>query len=98
MIPISREHKLLIEMVMRQTTYSYDEAKKQLDDNDNNYVKVIKDSFGISEKKEEPVISINQQIYKEIRDLMDTASNTHIINQERDKKKQEHIEKIKKNK
>jgi len=97
MKPVSKQQKLLIEMVMRQTIYSYDDAKRHLDENDNNYIRVIKDSFGlIEQKKTEPITSINQHIYKEIRGFMDTASNRYILNQEQERKKQEVIEIIKK--
>ena len=97
MTTITKQQQLLIEMVMRQTTYTFDEAKDKLENNDNNYIKVIKESLGIIEpKKEETVTSVNQHIYKEIRGLMDNASSSYRINQEREKRKQEIIEILKK--
>ena len=62
-----------IKIVMNQTAYLYEEARKELEENDNDYVHVIKHGLGIKSdtKKSEPVISINQGIYKEIRDFLD---------------------------
>jgi len=87
------EQKLLIEMIMRQTTYTFEEAKTQLENNDNNYIKVIKESFGINTKPKEKN-SINQQIYKEIRGFMDVGSKNFLMNQERQKKQQEILSRI----
>ena len=90
------QQKLLIEMVMRQTNYTYDEAKLELEQNDNNYVEVIKKALGIVTAKKESVNSVNQHIYKEIRGLMDTASSSHRRTQEMELKKQEYILMLKK--
>ncbi len=72
-----RVHQLLIEMVMRQTTLTFDEAKAQLEIHNNNYIIVIKQSLGIKPKVETELKTVNQQIYTEIRGLMDLASDTH---------------------
>ena len=92
-----QQQQLLIEMVMRQTTYSFDEAKEELKKYNNDYIKVIKIGLGlgINEKKEEKS-SINQGIYKEIRGLMDDASTKFRINQEQERKRLEIIEILKK--
>ena len=83
-------------MVMRQTTYTFDEAKDKLENNENNYIKVIKESMGIYEQNKKPEIkSINQHIYKEIRGMMDTASSSYRVNQEQEKRKQEILEILK---
>ena len=63
-----------IQIVMRQTDYTYEEAKKQLDINNNNITEVIRLYLkpNISSiKPENKQLSMNQQIYKEIRTLMD---------------------------
>jgi len=62
-----------IKIVMNQTAYLYEEARKELEENNNDYVKVIKNGLGIkfNTKKSEPVISINQGIYKELRKFLD---------------------------
>ena len=96
-ISINKNQDALIEMVMRQTNYTYEESKYHLENNNNDYMKVIREALGISDKKkEEPITTINQQIYKEIRGLMDSASINYRIGQEREKKKQDAIMMLKK--
>jgi len=91
------EQEKIIEIVMRQTSYSFDEAKKYLDENNNDYMKVIKKSLGIAESKVvEKSTSINQQIYKEIRGFMDNGSKNYINTMNQYKKQQEIISLIKK--
>ena len=91
------EQEKIIEIVIRQTSYSFDEAKKQLDENNNDYLKVIKKSLGITEEKViEKSTSINQQIYKEIRGFMDNGSKNYINSINRYKKQEEMLSLIKK--
>ena len=61
----------LIQKVKRQTTLEEDEIKSQLRENNNDFMKVIKNHFSVPEKKEEEMVSINQKIYKQIRRKMD---------------------------
>ena len=86
--------KLLIEMVMRQTQYTYEEAAEKLEKCDNNYVIVIRESMGINKEEDNSVTSINQHVYKEIRGLMDTAAGNYRRKQEIERKKEELIEKL----
>ena len=65
----------MIEMVMRQTEYTYDEAKKELEEYNWNYEKVIRKFMGIEEKTEKKCKTVNQEIFKQIRNHMDAASN-----------------------
>jgi len=63
-----------IQIVMRQTDYTYEEAKKQLYVNNNNITQVIRLYLKPNICTINPghkQLSINQQIYKEIRTLMD---------------------------
>jgi len=62
----------LIQKVMRQTTLKEDEIKLQLLKNNYDYMKVIKNHFCVPEKEEENIVSINQEIYKQIRHKMDS--------------------------
>ena len=65
--------KELIEKVKRQTTLTDEgEIKSQLEANNYDYMKVIMNHFNVPEKKEEKIISVNQEIYKQIRKKMDT--------------------------
>lgn len=92
-----KKQKLLIEMIVRQTSYTFEEAERELIKNDNNYIKVIKQGLGINKKeKTEETINVNQSIYKEIRTLMDTSSMNYLINREQQEKKREIIAKVKK--
>lgn len=86
-----KEKQLLIEMVMRQTSYTYEECEEKLLENENNYMKVIKEYYGIKEKPKKE-LTINQGIIKEIRGLMDNASNNFRIKQEMQKRAQEYYE------
>ena len=65
----------LVEIVLRQTTLSRDEVIERLEKNENNYVKVIEEFMGINKNKQKNNLTLNQQIYKEIRTVMDNASN-----------------------
>lgn len=64
--------KEMIEKVKRQTTLEEDEIKLQLEENNYNYMKVIMNHFSVSQKKEKKIVSVNQEIYKQIRTKMDT--------------------------
>ena len=63
----------MIDMVTRQTEYNYDEAKKKLQENNFDYNIVIKEYMGIKPKQKDK-ITLNQEIFKQIRNNMDTAS------------------------
>lgn len=84
-----------VNMICRQTDYSEDEAREKLEKNNYNYQLVLNEYFGIKEspKKEK---TTNQQIYGEIRNLMDTGARKFRQEQERAKAYQEYIEKQKK--
>ena len=69
--------KELINLVMRQTTYSEDEAKEQLEKNKYNFHLVLKEFMTPNTTKQDTnnkSINIQQTIYKEIRTMMDSAS------------------------
>ena len=76
----------MIKMVMRQIDLPYDVIKDKLVKNNYDYLKVIKEGYGIDEKEKSSSKSINQTIYKEIRNLMDNGSKNQIsIKNERKK-------------
>lgn len=70
------EQEEVINMVLRQTTLTREEAVERLEKNNNDYLKVIEEFMGIdrnkSKKKQE--LTVNQQIYSEIRGVMDEAA------------------------
>ena len=64
----------MIEMVTRQTEYDYDTAKTELANNNWDYNIVIRKYMGVIEKNETKK-TLNQEIFKQIRNHMDMASS-----------------------
>ena len=73
----------LVQVVCRQTELTTDEASELLEKEQYNYMKVLNNYFEIKETKKEISNSVNQQIYGEIRNLMDTGAKSYRIEQER---------------
>ena len=73
----------LIKMVCRQSDLTNDEARERLENEQYNYMKVLNNYFGIKDTKSENPTTINQQIYGEIRTLMDTGAKGYRMEQER---------------
>ncbi len=94
-----RTKEELINMVCRQTELTTDEARELLEKEQYNYMKVLNNYFEIKETKKEISNSVNQQIYGEIRNLMDTGAKSYRIEQERieymKKMSESHIEALK---
>lgn len=65
--------KRKVEVIMRQTNYSETDALEKLNQFDYDEIKVIKDYFGISDKKQAQIKSVNQAIYKQLRGHLDSA-------------------------
>jgi hypothetical protein len=67
-----------IQIVMRQTDYNEDKAREKLGQFKFDELAVIRDYFGIAEKKvSEPVKSVNQAIYKQLRGHLDGAMRNY---------------------
>jgi len=79
-----------IGIVTRQTNYTEDIARDKLLIANMDHIKVIKDFFGITEKKALPVKSLQQQIYKQIRHKLDDSIRD--FNNKQDKKLASEIE------
>lgn len=60
---------------MRQTNYSREIATEKLKVFEYNEIQVIKDYFGIKDTKttDKPIKSVNQEIYKQLRNHLNTA-------------------------
>jgi hypothetical protein len=56
-----------VQIIMRQTDYTEEIAKEKLKEFNYDHLAVIRSYFGIVEKKAEPVKSVNQEIYKQLR-------------------------------
>jgi hypothetical protein len=76
-----------VEMILRQTDYSEEEAKNKLKDHNYNHIQVIKSYLGITEKKEPPIKTVNQEIYKQIRYRLDSNMREYNLRKERDETK-----------
>jgi hypothetical protein len=64
----------MVQMVLRQTNYTENEARTKLKEFNNDAILVIKSYFGIAEKKApEKVRSVNQEIYKQFRLKLDSS-------------------------
>lgn len=61
----------LCEKVMRQTDYTPDLAREKLIEFNMDLVSVIRDYLKPPPKAEEPIKTLNQRIYQEIRTFMD---------------------------
>ena len=60
-----------VQLIMRQTDYTEDVAKEKLKEFNYDHIAVIKSYLGVVEKKAEPVKSVNQEIYKQLRHRLD---------------------------
>jgi hypothetical protein len=67
-----------IQLILRQTDYTEEEAKKKLQLFQNDPIRVIKDYLGIPEKKEEHITSLNQEVYKQIRRQLEQNRKDYI--------------------
>jgi hypothetical protein len=76
-----------IQMILRQTNYSEDEAHTLLKDNNYDAIMVIKKYLGVTEKKEPPVKTVNQEIYKQIRYKLDANMREYNLRKEKDETK-----------
>ena len=79
------EKKLLIKKVINQTNLSYIDAENLLDENNYDFIKVIRAYYGLDKNKKKneeksEFVNVNQQIFKEIRNYMDNASKNYEIN------------------
>jgi hypothetical protein len=76
-----------VEMILRQTDYSVEEAKNKLKEFNYDHIKVVKSYLGITEKKEPPIKTVNQEIYKQIRYRLDSNMREYNLRKERDETK-----------
>jgi hypothetical protein len=67
-----------IQVILRQTNYTTEEAREKLNKFNFNEEEVIRDYFGITEKKNpEKITSLNQGIYKQLRGYLDSAMKNY---------------------
>ena len=63
-------------MILRQTNYTEIEAEEKLSIFNEDPILVIKDFLGIKEKRVKPILSLNQEIYKQLRYKLSTNNST----------------------
>ena len=84
-----------ITIIMRQTSYTEDIAKQKLEEWDNDHISVIKEYYGLKKKpsdESKKITSINQDIYKNIRNFMDSTSSS--LNNNKNVKKKSSLDQI----
>lgn len=93
---IADRKKELVQVLMRQTEYGELEAEMKLKEYDYKILDVLNNYHGYSKKNDNSETkTTNQQIYGEIRNLMDVGSRNFRREQEQAKKYQEHLNKKK---
>lgn len=70
-----------IQMILRQTNYTESEAEEKLTIFKDEPLLVIKDFLGIKDKRLEPIVSVNQEIYKQLRIKLNANTNTSMNTQ-----------------
>jgi hypothetical protein len=80
-----------VSIIQRQTNYSETEAREKLVLFNMDHIKVIKNYLNIPDKKEAPIISIQQEMYKQMRIKLDDSIKE--FNLKQDKKLESEIEK-----
>jgi hypothetical protein len=76
-----------VEMILRQTNYTEEEAKNKLKEFNYDNIQVVKSYLGITEKKAPPIKTVNQEIYKQIRYKLDSTMREYNLRKERDETK-----------
>lgn len=74
-----------IQLICRQTDLTEEESRNKLEESNYNYMLILNEYFEIEEKDEteDKNKTTNQQIYGQIRNLMDTGAKKFRIEQER---------------
>ena len=71
----------MCDMVSRQTDYTLDEIKDKLIEYNYQYTDIIREYMGIKKDKQYVIKSLNQEIYKQLRLKLDSATKEFNNNQ-----------------
>lgn len=71
-----------VQIILRQTEYSYEIAREKLIEANFDHILVIKSFLGITEKKALPIKSKNQEIYKQLRYKLDSSMREFNVKKE----------------
>jgi len=77
-----------IQKILRQTDYSEDTAREKLKEYNFDEILAIKAYFGITNKNPTPIKSINQEIYKQLRNKLDTSMRDYTVRHDKSQTKQ----------
>jgi len=67
-----------VQIILRQTNYTSEQAKEKLQQFNFNEEEVIRDYFGVSNKiTPQKITSVNQTIYKQLRGYLDGAMKNY---------------------
>ena len=73
-----------VALVMRQTDYNEEKALEKLKAHDYNEIAVVKEYLGVPIKKAAaPVKSVNQEIYKQLRNKLDSNMRDYQVRVEK---------------
>ena len=61
-----------VQIIMRQTDYTEEDAKEKLKEFNYDCIAVIKSYLGVTDKKTQVVKSVNQEIYRQLRHRLDS--------------------------
>jgi len=68
-----------VQKILRQTDYTEDQARENLKKYGFDEIATIKAYFGITEKKPQPMKSVNQEIYKQLRYKLDSNQRDYQV-------------------
>ena len=80
---IENKKREFIQVICRQTELTEEEAKERLEECNYNCNIVLNKYFGIEPKEEKKTTNVNEVIYSEIRNLMDTGARRFRMEQEK---------------
>uniref|UniRef100_A0A6C0BAR4 Uncharacterized protein n=1 Tax=viral metagenome TaxID=1070528 RepID=A0A6C0BAR4_9ZZZZ len=71
-----------VNIILRQTDYTHTVALEKLKEENGDHIQVIKQYMGITEKKVPEIKSVNQEIYRQLRNKMDNSIRNYNKKQE----------------
>lgn len=72
-----------IQKVLRQTNYTTEIALEKLKEHNYDEISTIKSYFGITKKKEPQIKSVNQEIYRQLRNKLDSNMRDYSVRVEK---------------
>jgi hypothetical protein len=87
-------NRTLIDVIIRQTDYTEEKAIEKLTEHKNDVIAIVREYMGVVKpptRNEVVKSSTNQQIFSEIRNLMDDAAKTYQAKKAYEKRKEEYI-------